>query len=173
MWPELASRRSVISASSAPNDSTEISRSWCRISTNRDMCVPLKLWGRFTYMLKFATVCWWPAERSFTRTGWLMSLMPTWLIGIWRVSARLCTSSTVTTLAFGATAEFIGRTVCVLSPGIQPLERGSWRKLRPRAAFGRLCTRRHGLERRDVLPESAHGRFEAGEVELGSLQRFL
>ena len=36
----------------------------CRISTNRDMCVPLKLWGRFTYMLKFATVCCSPPERS-------------------------------------------------------------------------------------------------------------
>ncbi len=53
----------------ARNDSTEISRSPCRISTNRDMCVPLKLCGRFTYMLKVAMVCCSPSERSFTSHG--------------------------------------------------------------------------------------------------------
>ncbi len=41
----------------------------CRISTKRDMCVPLKSWGRFTYMLKVAMVCCSPAVRSLTRTG--------------------------------------------------------------------------------------------------------
>ena len=48
----------------ARKDSTEISRSACRISTKRDMCVPLKLCGRLTYMLKLAMVCCSPAERS-------------------------------------------------------------------------------------------------------------
>ena len=57
MWPVSASSRSVIFSSMARNDSTEISRSPWRISTKRDMCVPLKLWGRLTYMLKFAMVC--------------------------------------------------------------------------------------------------------------------
>src|SRR5436853_2778694 len=94
MWPLSASRRPVIASSIARNSSTEISRSPWRISTNRDMCVPLKLCGRLTYMLKVAIVCCSPAERSFTRTGWLMSLMPTRLIGSWRVSRRPCTSST-------------------------------------------------------------------------------
>ncbi len=71
MWPEVASRRRVISASIWRNDSTEISRScWCSTSTKRDMCVPLKLCGRATYMLKLAIVCCSPALRSFTRTGW-------------------------------------------------------------------------------------------------------
>ena len=65
----------------ARKDSTEISRSPCRISTKRDMCVPLKLCGRLTYMLNLAMVCCSPAERSFTRTGWRMSLMPTRLMG--------------------------------------------------------------------------------------------
>ena len=87
MWPLSASRRAVIVLSMARKDSTEISRSPCRISTKRDMCVPLKLCGRLTYMLKLAMVCCSPAERSFTRTGWRMSLMPTRLIGSWRVSA--------------------------------------------------------------------------------------
>src|SRR6185437_5421894 len=94
MWPTSASRRSVMVASMERNDSTEISRSVCRISTKRDMCVPLKLCGRLTYMLNVAMVCCSPADRSFTRTGWLMSLMPTRLMGSRRVSARPCTSST-------------------------------------------------------------------------------
>ncbi len=59
-----------MAASISLNDSTEISRSCSfRISTKRDMCVPLKLWGRCTYMLKFAIVCCSPPERSLTRTG--------------------------------------------------------------------------------------------------------
>jgi len=49
----------------ARKDSTEISRSVCRISTNRDMCVPLKLCGRLTYMLNVAIVCCSP-RRSIT-----------------------------------------------------------------------------------------------------------
>ena len=70
MWPDVASSRCVISTSICRNDSTEISRSWlCSTSTKRDMCVPLKLWGSATYMLKFATVCCSPPERSLTRTG--------------------------------------------------------------------------------------------------------
>ena len=52
MWPDSASSRSTISRRMVSNDSTEISRSWpLRISTKRDMCVPLKLCGRCTYML--------------------------------------------------------------------------------------------------------------------------
>ena len=39
------------------NDSTEIARSWLlKISTKRDICVPLKSCGSRTYMLKSATV---------------------------------------------------------------------------------------------------------------------
>jgi hypothetical protein len=45
-------------------------------------------------MLKVALLCCSLAERSLTRTGWLMSLMPTRLIGSARVSTRACTSST-------------------------------------------------------------------------------
>src|SRR5207248_4833044 len=63
----------------------------------RDMCVPLKLCGRRTYMLKLAMVCCSPADRSLTRTGWLMSLTPTRLMGSSRVSRRACTSSTSVT----------------------------------------------------------------------------
>src|SRR5471032_1755024 len=67
MCPTSASSRTVIFFSMALKDSTDISRSLCRISMKRDMCVPLKLWGRFTYMLKFAIVCCSPAARSLTR----------------------------------------------------------------------------------------------------------
>ena len=94
MCPVSASSRSVIARSMPRKDSTEISRPPCRISTKRDMCVPLKSCGRLTYMLKVAIVCCSPAERSLTRTGCLMSLIPTLLIGSARVSGRDCTSST-------------------------------------------------------------------------------
>src|SRR5690348_2325880 len=106
-----------------------------------------------------------------------MSLMPTWLIGICRVSARLCTSSTVITLAFGATAEFMYRP-----------DSNGWRKkpaqfagfhgafnpyneagapivpMGPRIAG--LCTADPHFDRGYVLPESAHGRFQAAKIEL-------
>src|SRR5262245_17748465 len=167
MWPASASRRSVISASRLPKDSTEISRSRCRISTKRDMCVPLKLCGRFTYMLKFATVCCSPSERSFTRTGWLMSLMPTWLIGICRVSARFCTSSTVMTRGWGAVAAFIGVTVCGLSGADQPLIRIKASRQPIECAKSALCSAGDGLGEGHVLPESSDRRFQAAEVELG------
>ena len=108
MWPVSASSRAVMLCSMARNDSTEISRSACRISTKRDMCVPLKLCGRLTYMLNVAMVCCSPEERSLTRTGWLMSLMPTRLIGSWRVSARACTSSTSVRAARPILAEAAG-----------------------------------------------------------------
>jgi len=63
--------------------STEISRSWLfRISTKRDMWVPLKLWGRPTYMLNKAMVCWMPADLSCTLIGWRMALMPTLLMAM-------------------------------------------------------------------------------------------
>jgi hypothetical protein len=70
MWPDVASSRRVISSSICRNDSTDTSRScWCSTSTKRDMCVPLKSWGRATYMLKLATVCCSRAVRSRMRTG--------------------------------------------------------------------------------------------------------
>jgi hypothetical protein len=87
MWPVRASRRSLISCSMSLKDSTEISGSWLlRISTKRDMCVPLKLCGSSTYMLKLAMVCCTPWLRSLTSTGWRMSLMPTLSMAMWRVS---------------------------------------------------------------------------------------
>src|SRR6476659_5026345 len=65
-----------------------------------------------------------------------MSLIPTRLIGIWRVSARFCTSSTETTRAWGAATEFMvgpgdgnARTVCGLSALDQPLNGDKARQL--------------------------------------------
>src|SRR3954464_6624936 len=173
MCPASASSRSVISVSSAPNDSTEISRSRCRISTNRDMCVPLKLCGRFTYMLKFATVCCSPSDRSFTRTGWLMSLMPTWLMGMRRVSARLCTSSTVCARGWEAAAVFIGVTVCGLSGADQPLIGVKAAKQPIECATGALCSAGDGLGAGHLLPESPDGGFEAAEVEFRGREAIL
>ena len=67
--------------------STVISRSWAlRISTNRDMCVPLNWCGRPTYMLKFATVCWMPPARSRIFIGWRIDLIPTLSMAILRTS---------------------------------------------------------------------------------------
>ena len=40
-----------------------------RISMNRDMCVPLKWWGRSTNMLTVATVGWVLLARSSTTMG--------------------------------------------------------------------------------------------------------
>src|ERR1043165_7748718 len=134
------------------------------------MCVPLKLCGRFTYMLKFATVCCSPSERSLTRPGWLMSLMPTWLIGIWRVSARLCTSSTVSTRGWEAAAVFIGLTVCGLSGADQPLIGVKAFNQPIECAKGALCSAGRGLGTRKMLPESPDRRFEAAEVELRGRQ---
>ena len=52
MWPLSASSFFTISRSITRKVSGEISRSWAfRISTKRDMCVPLKWCGRPTYML--------------------------------------------------------------------------------------------------------------------------
>src|SRR5574340_1567254 len=94
MKPDCASRRATISCRMVSKASTEISRSCSlRISTKRDMCVPLKLCGRCTYMLKVATVCCTPMLLSFTFTGWRMPLMPTRLMARWRISAELCTSA--------------------------------------------------------------------------------
>ena len=108
MCPVSASRRSLMARSMPRNDSTEISRSPCRISTKRDMCVPLKLCGRLTYMLKLAMVCCSPADRSLTRTGWLMSLIPTRWMGSSRVSRRACTSSTSVTAVRASLAVLSG-----------------------------------------------------------------
>src|SRR5687768_5782009 len=102
-----------------------------------------------------------------------MSLMPTWLIGIWRVSARFCTSSTETTWAFGATAGFMARTVCGLSPFNQPLERGRTGFLRPRpAVFRALCSRQR-LATRQRGPPAFHRGAEACGVELRLHQAIL
>src|SRR5262245_20360270 len=96
-----------------------------------------------------------------------MSLMPTWLIGIWRVSARLCTSSTDTTWDFGATAGFIGRTVCGLSVIDQPLERGRTGFLRARRGeIGGLCPRTR-LAAGKRRPPAFDRRAETRRIELG------
>src|SRR3569623_2883524 len=63
------------------------------ISTNRDMCVPRASGGRWTYMLKVATVCCTLPPRPATRSGWRMSLMPTLSMAMRRVSAAPCTSA--------------------------------------------------------------------------------
>src|SRR6476659_9442188 len=102
-----------------------------------------------------------------------MSLMPTWLIGIWRVSARLWTSSTDTTWAFGATAGFIGRTVCGLSRFDQPLGWGRSGFLRPSAArIGVLCSRARLIagERR---PPALDRGTQARRIELGLHEAIL
>src|SRR3569833_422321 len=93
MYPERASRRSTIWRSMLSNDSTVISRSWLfRISMKRDICVPLKWWGRCTYMPKVAMVCWVPLLLSRTLTGWRMALMPTLSMAIRRTSGVCWTS---------------------------------------------------------------------------------
>src|SRR5579859_4548655 len=68
------------------------------------MWVPLKLWGRSTYMLKVEMVCCSPPVRSLMRMGWRMSLMPTLLMGMWRVSALDWTSSMEVTFPLVAVA---------------------------------------------------------------------
>src|SRR5688500_15906039 len=105
MWPSSASSFSTISRSIAWKVWTVISRSCSsRISTKRDMCVPLKWCGRHTYMLKVATVCCTPppgrpAEGlSCMRMGWRIALTPTLSIaslresGVAWTSAMLCRS---------------------------------------------------------------------------------
>jgi hypothetical protein len=94
MRPSSASSFSTISFSIARKLSTVISRSCAsRISTKRDMCVPLKWCGRPTYMLKVATVCCASPERSWIFIGWRMALMPTWSMASLRESGALCTSA--------------------------------------------------------------------------------
>ena len=94
MWPASASSRAVISVSMSRKDLTVISYSWLfRMATKRDMWVPLKLWGSSTYMLKVAMVCCSPWERSRTRTGWRIPLIPTLSIAMLRVSGLPCTSA--------------------------------------------------------------------------------
>ena len=58
----------------------------------RDMCVPLKWWGKCTYMPKVAMVCWVPLLLSRTLTGWRMALMPTLSMAILRASGVFWTS---------------------------------------------------------------------------------
>src|SRR3569832_1109106 len=58
----------------------------------RDICVPLKWWGRCTYMPKVAMVCWVPLPLSRTLTGWRMALMPTLSMAIRRTSGVFWTS---------------------------------------------------------------------------------
>ena len=96
MWPVSASSRSTISRSITLKLSTEISRSCAlRISTKRDMCVPLKWCGRPTYMLNVAIVCCTPPPFSATLIGWRIALIPTLSMASRRVSAEDCTSGIV------------------------------------------------------------------------------
>src|SRR3569623_131261 len=93
MYPERASRRSTIWRSMLSKDSTVISRSWLfRISMKRDMCVPLKWWGKCTYMPKVAMVCWMPLLLSRTLTGWRKALLPTLSMAIRRISGVFWTT---------------------------------------------------------------------------------
>src|SRR5438552_3502208 len=93
MWPSSASRRSTISRSMTWKVSTVISRSCSsRVSTKRDMWVPLKWCGRQTYMLNTAMVCCTPPERSWMRIGWRIALMPTLSMASLRESGLAWTS---------------------------------------------------------------------------------
>src|SRR3954447_11345810 len=93
MRPSWASSFSTISRSMTWKVSTVISRSCAaRISTKRDMCVPLKWCGRPTYMLNMAMVCCAPPRRSLIRTGWRIALMPTWSMASLRESGLAWTS---------------------------------------------------------------------------------
>src|SRR3972149_7214789 len=65
------------------------------------MCVPLKSCGRFTYMLKRATVCCSPPLRSLTTMGCLMSLMPTLSMEICRLSLLFWISGISSTIFAG------------------------------------------------------------------------
>src|SRR6266545_4342114 len=56
------------------------------------MWVPLNWCGRPTYMLKVAMVCCTPPERSATRIGWRIALIPTWSMASLRLSSELWTS---------------------------------------------------------------------------------
>ena len=104
MRPSSASRRSTISLSIALKLSTVSSRSCAlRISTKRDMCVPLNWCGRPTYMLKVAMVCCDAAGRSMMRTGWRIALTPTWSIASLREScAALDVGNVVQVFGFHA-----------------------------------------------------------------------
>src|SRR5678815_2100771 len=103
-----------------------------------------------------------------------MSLMPTWLIGICRVSARLCTSSTETTRAWGAAAMFMtnlekgkARTVCGLSRRDQPLGGDKAQELGSQhAGCGVLCPGRLHLRDRLMFPPAPHGGLDARRIEL-------
>src|SRR4051812_36727851 len=93
MRPSCASSFSTISRSMTWKVSTVISRSCAaRISTKRDMCVPLKWCGRPTYMLNMAMVCCAPPRRSLIRTGWRIALIPTWSMASLRESGLAWTS---------------------------------------------------------------------------------
>src|SRR3954462_4437883 len=104
-WPSSASSFSTISRTICWKVWTVISRSCAsRISTKRDMCVPLKWCGRPTYMLKVAMVCWAPPERSWILTGCRIALMPTWSMASLRESGLAWTSG-----MFSRSRAFIGR----------------------------------------------------------------
>src|SRR5688572_1991351 len=100
-----------------------------------------------------------------------MSLMPTWLIGICRVSARFCTSSTETTRAWGAGTEFMdgpgyleSRTVCGLSAGDQPLNGDKAPQLSIRWP---VSGSRASLFAGERTPPAFHRGREAALVEFG------
>src|SRR5688500_6235031 len=93
MRPSSASSRTTISFSMTWKLSTVSSRSCAlRISTKRDMCVPLNWCGRPTYMLKLAMVCCTRPERSLIWIGWRIALTPTLSMASLRESGVAWTS---------------------------------------------------------------------------------
>src|SRR5664280_891686 len=78
MWADWALRRRRVSSRMGPIF-LRLTSSRCslRISINRLMWVPLWRWGRLTYMLMQATVCWVPLNLSNTTMGYEIFLTPT------------------------------------------------------------------------------------------------
>src|SRR4051812_20899464 len=105
-----------------------------------------------------------------------MSLMPTWLIGIWRVSARLCTSSTETARGWEATAGFMCGPGCrpwKLPEGWGAFRRRSTPRWGYRGRLPALCSAGAAFQQRNVFPEESHGGCEAGEIQFRGSQAIL
>src|SRR5688572_19696422 len=120
MRPSLASSFSTISRSITWKVSTVISRSWAfRISTKRDMCVPLNWCGSPTYMLNVAMVCCTLPERSLIWIGWRIALMPTLSIASLRES-RLPWTSGISFRSRAFMGSFYVRNGLLDALGIQP-----------------------------------------------------
>src|SRR4030042_4620101 len=78
MWADWAWRRRRVSSRMAPICLRLTSRRYSlKSAMNRLMWVPLWRWGRLTYMLIRATVCWVPLNLSSTTMGYEMFLTPT------------------------------------------------------------------------------------------------